>query len=210
MVYDINQFGLSHGRGGDRRELDAIEAESLRSKRARCVDLRLMRLQPMHIFLQLGDRFDVRAGCRPAELSGEKRERQDAARTEKPKNVWNGAEEDPTGARDAEVGAGLAALDEQSRGLHAFALDMCDEVAGKTVRLHKHARRVDAQTVALAEHTLRGGLAGSQKSFVTLALRAKQDVRRNHRRGQAPDPADRHVRRRSGEANGAEGAAQAP
>ena len=47
----------------------------------------------------------------------------------------------------------LAALDEQSRELHAIALDMCDEIAETTVRLHEHACSVDSQTAALAQHT---------------------------------------------------------
>ena len=42
---------------------------------------------PMHIFQRLGDRFDVSAWCHAAERSAEKRERQDAAGREKPKNV---------------------------------------------------------------------------------------------------------------------------
>ena len=85
----------------------------------------------------------------------------DAARQrEKPKKkkARKGAADEPAGARDAEVDAGLAALDAQSRELHAIALDVCDEVAWTTVRLHKNARRVDAQTAALAAHTRRAAV----------------------------------------------------
>ena len=72
------------------------------------------------------------------------------------KKARNGAADEPAGARDAEVDAGLAALDEQwSLELHTIALDMCNEIAETTVRLHEHARRVDAQTASPAEHTRR-------------------------------------------------------
>ena len=64
-----------------------------------------------------------------------------------------GAVRDPALTRDEEVDAGLAVLDKQSRVLHAIALDMCDEIAETTVRLHEHARWVDAQTDALSAHT---------------------------------------------------------
>ena len=63
------------------------------------------------------------------------------------------AQDEPALARDEEVDAGLAVLDEQSLGSHAIALDMCDVIAETTVRLNDHARRVDAQTAVLAAHT---------------------------------------------------------
>ena len=52
----------------------------------------------------------------------------------KNEEAQKGAVDEPAGARDAEVDAGLAALDEQSRELHAIALEMCNGVAQKTVR----------------------------------------------------------------------------
>ena len=88
-------------------------------------------------------------------------QRETARQREKPKKKKTrkgAAAEEPAGARDAEIDAGLAALDEQSRELHAIALDMCDEIAETTVRLHEHARRVDAQTAALAQNTRRAAV----------------------------------------------------
>ena len=59
-----------------------------------------------------------------------------------------------------------------------------------------------------SRNTRSAAVSPDPKNHLTLALRAKQDVRRNHRRGRARRPADRDVRRCSGKANGAERAPQ--
>ena len=79
----------------------------------------------------------------------------------KNEEAQKGAVDEPAGARDAEVDAGLAALDEQWSELHAIARDMLDDDAGTTFRLHERAagRRIDGR--ARGAHAPHGGLTRS-------------------------------------------------
>ena len=123
----------------------------------------------------------------------------DAARQRQLKTVMKvrkGAAEVLAGAQDADVNDRLAVLDEQSRELHAIALDMCDEIAETIVHLHEPAAGRCADGITRRVHAPGGGPTESGQSFVTLSR--QKDVRRNHRRGRARPPADRDVRRRSG------------
>ena len=108
---------------------------------------------------------------------------------EKMKKAQKGAVDEPAGARDAEVDAGLAALDEQSRELHAIALEMCNGVAQKTVRLHEHARRWKRRRRRL----LSTCAARRFDEILKVSVKCSDTEhrrRRNHRRGRAGRPAD--------------------